>query len=148
MPRYKKKMSMYSQTHVGYCMMTFVIRNQLPALQMGPQKYMENIRALARRWSMSAQNSDKLMEFAGCWVNWIISRRECQDVEAATYLDFAEPFASDFLNGRCEPWRAGGAFPGIVVVANTTRAFANELALHLNASLYLSTAVKDQFQGV
>lgn len=47
--RYKKKMNLYSAEVVGYCMMTFVIRNGLPSLRMGRPHYMQYLNNLARR---------------------------------------------------------------------------------------------------
>lgn len=108
---------------------------------------MESIRELANRWDLSAHHIDKVMDFAWCWAKWIIAKKELENVKAETYLDFAEPFVTDFLSGMCTGGRGSGSFAGIIVVANTAKAFANELALHLDVSLYLSTANKDQRKG-
>lgn len=51
--RYKKKMLMWGPDGVGYCMMTFAIRNSLPALRTSEQAYLASLTSLARHtWAL------------------------------------------------------------------------------------------------
>lgn len=51
--RYKKKILMWSDTGVGYCMMTFVIRNGLTALRLGDLSYLSALGAMAKHsWGL------------------------------------------------------------------------------------------------
>lgn len=51
--RYKKKMLMWSDAEVGYCMMTFVIRNNLTALKLGEVSYLSALAGMARHsWGL------------------------------------------------------------------------------------------------
>lgn len=51
--RYKKKMLMWSDAEVGYCMMTFVIRNHLTALKRGEVSYLTALTGMARHsWGL------------------------------------------------------------------------------------------------
>jgi hypothetical protein len=81
--RYKKKMLMWrmpaaagsqespgrdEEPGVGYCMMTFVIRNGLAALKLGLQTYMGYVDNLARNWGLSPAHAAHVGEglTAGC----------------------------------------------------------------------------------
>ena len=73
--RYKKKMMMWTlppastpspaappssesqrlESEVGYCMMTFVIRNGLSALSLGLPTYMNYVASLTKNWALPKQ---------------------------------------------------------------------------------------------
>ena len=62
--RYKKKMMMWTlpgasssplEAEVGYCMMTFVIRNGLNALSLGVPTYMNYVTSLTKNWVLPKQ---------------------------------------------------------------------------------------------
>ena len=168
--RYKKKMTMWTlpspspatgrpvaaaagpaqEGEVGYCMMTFVIRNGLKALQLGQSTYMNYVGSLAKSWalpqqmeaqvcvhgmepacvlilvllvfssmlsrsqmllpimrcipahprpSVSSHDSSQMHAFARAWVTWIGTHGGVASVTSSNYLDKAELFVREFLDG-------------------------------------------------
>jgi hypothetical protein len=64
--RYKKKMLLWSDKEVGYCMMTFVIRNGLGALKVSEGSYMEYVAHLVRdAWKMEEGIVQKVNRVGG-----------------------------------------------------------------------------------
>eukprot|EP00798_Chlamydomonas_sp_ICE-L_P020786 gene20786-27612_t len=111
--RYKKKMSMWSRAEgdedavMGYCMMTFVIRNGLQALGFGVPTYMNYVDSLVRSWGLPLQHGNQPGEVLG---------------PAATAWK-PEPFVKAFIAASCKAAangdlgtttsRAADAFQGV-----------------------------------
>ncbi|GMH43609.1 hypothetical protein BSKO_11531 [Bryopsis sp. KO-2023] len=124
--RYKKKMMLWGPQGVGYCLMTFGIRNGLGPLRSGEKSYIAYVEQLARTWGLGPRHREKLLSFGMAWARWTHSN----DVDHSNYLDSAERFVDDFLAGRC----AGGgglrepdAFQGVIVLIGGSREFAGGL---------------------
>ncbi len=60
MLRYKKKMILWGPMHVGYCMMTFIIRNGLGALKQGLPAYLQHVSSLTNSWGLEAGEEAKV----------------------------------------------------------------------------------------
>lgn len=59
--RYKRKMVLWGvDQEVGYCMMTFVIRNGLKALKLGEGVYLGYVSSLARQWGLTHQQQSQV----------------------------------------------------------------------------------------
>ncbi|KAG2429799.1 hypothetical protein HXX76_010583 [Chlamydomonas incerta] len=142
--RYKKKMLMWTwpqQPHpaaaataapadadgaggvVGYSLMTFVLRNGLPALRQGAATYGAYVDNLTRRsWGLPAGLAGQVQHFARCWAAWVGARGGADAVDSNRYLEVAEPFAAEFLRRRgamAVSGRAEDAFQGVVICVDT-----------------------------
>jgi hypothetical protein len=60
MLRYKKKMVLWGKDHVGYCCMTFVIRNGLTALGNGDGTYLKYVDSLISNWQLTARDKEQV----------------------------------------------------------------------------------------
>ncbi len=112
---------------VGYCMMTFVIRNGLPALSLGLTTYLGYVASLTRGWGLTRRQAGQVDAFARAWAAWIGARGGADVLPPARYLDQAEPFAAAFLAGGGDGRGLGtehaeGAFQGLLVLMETPAA--------------------------
>jgi len=132
---------------IGYCMMTFVIRNGLKALSLGRSTYHNYVTNLARTWGLPQDKQAQVHLFARAWASWIDARGGAGSVNGMTYLDAAEPFADAFLAARgqlCDAddgkggrRRPDGAFQGILVMLETSRELAEATQASLHATHFL-----------
>ncbi|KAG2437038.1 hypothetical protein HYH02_011301 [Chlamydomonas schloesseri] len=132
---------------VGYSLMTFVLRNGLPALRQGAATYAAYVENLTRRsWGLPAGLAGQVQHFARCWAAWVGARGGAEAVDAYRYLDVAEPFAAEFLARRgamAVSGRAEGAFQGVLICVDTPEPLTAALRRALAPSAELSAARLD-----
>ncbi|GLC34248.1 hypothetical protein PLESTF_000823000 [Pleodorina starrii] len=155
--RYKKKMLMWSFPDtaaaaiggadggvIGYSLMTFVIRNGLPALRQGAATYAAYVDNLVRRsWGLPKQQVAQVQHFARCWAAWVAARGGAAAVDEGRYLEVAEPFAEEFLRRRgamAMSGRSETAFQGVLICVDTSEAFTQALRRAVAPSLDLQPA--------
>ncbi|EFJ47228.1 hypothetical protein VOLCADRAFT_105196 [Volvox carteri f. nagariensis] len=158
--RYKKKMIMWTFPPddgdgdgdaaaanggvVGYSLMTFVIRNGLPALRQGASNYAAYVDNLVRRsWGLPASQVAQVQHFARCWAAWVAARGGAAAVEEYRYLDVAEPFVQEFLKRRGAMALSGRpetAFQGVLICVDTSEAFTTALRRAVAPSLEIKPA--------
>jgi hypothetical protein len=138
--RYKRKMIGFRHPgpggvptgHVAYCMMTFVIRNQLPQLQDDHRRYIKAVRSLTKSWKLDSAAAARIHEFAVKWATWSASRMG-QIVECGKeqYLTCAEQFVDDFLAAPLGP--ATRSFYGNALLVGFDDAFVQEVQARTGA---------------
>ncbi|GLI67104.1 hypothetical protein VaNZ11_011309 [Volvox africanus] len=163
--RYKKKMLMWSFPEdsaatsaangdgtaaaanggvVGYSLMTFAIRNGLPALRQGTTTYAAYVDNLVRRsWGLPKPLVTQVQHFARCWAAWVAARGGAAAVDESRYLEVAEPFVQEFLRRRGAMTLSGRsetAFQGVLICVDTSEAFTQALRQAVAPSLELSSA--------
>ncbi|KAG1655683.1 hypothetical protein FOA52_003276 [Chlamydomonas sp. UWO 241] len=188
--RYKKKMVLWSlpsstlpsstplpstpssvdEGIVGYCMLTFVIRNGLEALKDDknskaealkagktlkeePHKYIDYINRLVREKELPGVKAPEMHMFARQWAAWIGTHGDLSSMTSDNYLHQAELFCSAFLGaGGMLPQGGGdgegakrpeGAFQGVLVMLDTTR----ELAVAAQAALHAAHLIEPAANG-
>ncbi|GIM05298.1 hypothetical protein Vretimale_9759, partial [Volvox reticuliferus] len=129
---------------VGYSLMTFVIRNGLPALRQGTTTYAAYVDNLVRRsWGLPKTLVTQVQHFARCWAAWVAARGGAAAVEESRYLEVAEPFVQEFLRQRGAmplSGRSDSAFQGLLICVDTSEAFTQSLRRTIAPSLELSAA--------
>jgi hypothetical protein len=92
--------------HVGYCMMTMIIRNGLQQLVHGHHAFVEHALLVARHHCLPQRQTARIVEFAQAWYHWahmhapklIQQLRAGSHLRASScYLMHAERFANVFL---------------------------------------------------
>ncbi|GIL53591.1 hypothetical protein Vafri_9205 [Volvox africanus] len=129
---------------VGYSLMTFVIRNGLPALRQGTTTYAAYVDNLVRRsWGLPKPLVTQVQHFARCWAAWVSARGGAAAVDESRYLEVAEPFVQEFLRRRGAMTLSGRsetAFQGVLICVDTSEAFTQALRRAVAPSLELSAA--------
>jgi hypothetical protein len=130
--RYKKKMSLVAMAasgrrgHVGYCMMTFVLRNGLRALQIDTRLYMEYVQRLVQRWALQTSQQATCIQFAKSWVAWLRKHGGAGSINESNYLHAAEAFAAAYVAGQL-PQANVSSFRGIVLAIGFDSTFLEEV---------------------
>lgn len=150
--RYKKKMTMWSfgsaapteplpaDAVMGYCMMTFVIRNGIKALSLSSETYFSYVSSLVRNWGLPKKDAAHVQLFARAWVAWVEAHGGAGKLRDGSYLDAAEPFVAEFLRRRGDMPMAGvvtqrpeGSFQGVLVLIDTPPGLAQRVQERLYA---------------
>jgi hypothetical protein len=138
--RYKKKMIGFRLPglngsppgHVGYCMMTFVIRNKLPELMKDRNAYVNQVRNLARTWKLGDVEAARMRQFAVKWAAWSTTHMpEIESTGNREYLDVAEKFVEELLSEPAST--ATKSFYGNVVLIGFDDAFVQEVRTRTGA---------------
>lgn len=94
-----------SEAHVGYCMMTMIIRNGLQHLLHGRHAFAEHALLVTRHHCLQQNDAAQVVEFAQAWYDWVHMhaselieqlRAGDQHLASASYLAHAEKFAAAF----------------------------------------------------
>jgi len=129
---------------VGYCMLTFIIRNGLQALKLGLPTYLAYCASQAEKLGLGEKQRGQVDMFARTWARWIGKRGGVSAVNPWSYLDHAEPFVQEFL-GDLAAGRSGGglllgeerpqgAFQGLLVLVDVDKPKASALQSTLHAA--------------
>jgi hypothetical protein len=122
--------------HVGYCMMTMVLRNGLAHLMHGRHACADHALRVCKHHCVPVAVAARAVEFAQAWHDWahvhcaeelVGALREGAVASVSSrYLAFAEPFAEAFVRGRCTP--RGARMRGVLALvgfeADAARAIA------------------------
>jgi hypothetical protein len=94
-----------SEGHVGYCMMTMIIRNGLQQLVHGRHAFVEHALLVTRHHCLPQRQAARVVEFAQAWYDWAHMhapelirqlRAGSHLLASACYLMHAERFAKAF----------------------------------------------------
>ncbi len=130
--RYKKKFIMYTDRNVGYCMMTFVIRNGLGILRRNTQAYITYAQNMAKRWQINAEQRARFMAFARGWADFCNADNVLARIQNDSYLEFAEQYVEQVLTQQVStPAPTYNRFCGVLLLLNPPPGMPVHLAREL-----------------